>query len=167
MHRRLGRFIWDLKKEAANLRKHGVDFETAAQAFRDPKRTLYTDEAHSRHEPRMFCLGAVGGRVVTVRFTYRGGLIRIYGAGYWRNKGGATMRGAKADKDLPIGRLTPIKDVLPPPQKLAVPEQTVKVTLLLSKASVRFFKEYAAQHGTKYQRMIRELVDRYTGQYSR
>jgi predicted DNA binding CopG/RHH family protein len=68
---------------------------------------------------------------------------------------------------MPIGKLTRIKDVLPPPEALVVPEQTVKVTLLLSKASVNFFKNRAAQHRTKYQRMIRELVDRYTQEYSK
>jgi hypothetical protein len=26
----------------------------------------------------------VGGGVLTVRFTFRGGIIRIFGAGYWR-----------------------------------------------------------------------------------
>ncbi len=71
------------------------------------------------------------------------------------------------DGDMPIGKLTRIKDVLPPPEKLVIPEQTVKVTLFLSKASVKFFKDKAAQHRTKYQRMIRELVDRYTREYSK
>ena len=35
-------------------------------------------------EERLFCLGRVRGKVLTVRFTYREGRIRIYGAGYWR-----------------------------------------------------------------------------------
>ena len=72
-----------------------------------------------------------------------------------------------SDEDFPVGRLTRIKDVLPPPDKLVVPEDTIKVTLLLSKSSVRFFKQQAAQHRTKYQRMLRELVDRYTAQFSK
>jgi hypothetical protein len=71
-----------------------------------------------------------------------------------------------SDPDFPIGKLTRIKDALPPPEKLVVPEETVKVTLLLSKSSVKFFKDKATRHRTKYQRMIRELVDRYTEQYS-
>lgn len=71
------------------------------------------------------------------------------------------------EPNMPIGKLTRIKDVLPPPEALVVPEQTVKVTLLLSKASIRFFKDKAALHRTKYQRMIRELVDRYAQEYSK
>jgi len=43
----------------------------------------------------------------------------------------------------------------------------MKVTLLLSKSSVRFFKQKAVQHRTKYQRMLRELVDRYAEQFSK
>lgn len=45
-------------------------------------------------------------------------------------------------------------------------ERTIKVTLLLSQSSVQFFKRQAAQYGTKYQRMIRKIVDQYAEQYS-
>jgi uncharacterized protein len=45
---------------------------------------IAVDEALSRAEPRYFCLGMVGGRVMTVRFTVRGNAIRIIGAAYWR-----------------------------------------------------------------------------------
>lgn len=70
------------------------------------------------------------------------------------------------DKDFPIGKLTKVKDFLPPPDKLVFPEDTVKVTLFLSKASVRFFKNQAVRHRTKYQRMIRELVDQYAEKFA-
>ena len=36
------------------------------------------------NEKRYFCFGTVGGGVLTVRFTYRDAIIRIFGAGYWR-----------------------------------------------------------------------------------
>ena len=84
MNRHFGSFVWNTRKEAANVRKHGVDFETAARAFKDPGRKIYRDEKHDETEERLFCLGKVSGRVLTVRFTYREGRIRIYGAGYWR-----------------------------------------------------------------------------------
>ena len=77
------------------------------------------------------------------------------------------MSNRTSDADFPIGKLTRIKDVLPPPEQLVVPEETIKVTLLLSKSSIRFFKQQAAQHRTKYQRMLRELVDRYAKQFSK
>jgi len=40
--------------------------------------------AHGRTEERFYCLGEVDGAVLTVRFTYRGSIVRIIGAGYWR-----------------------------------------------------------------------------------
>ena len=84
MDRHFGSFAWDVRKAAANFRKHGVEFETAAKAFTDPGRKIYVDEKHREEEARLFCIGKVGGKVLTVRFTYREGHIRIYGAGYWR-----------------------------------------------------------------------------------
>jgi uncharacterized protein len=84
MDKRFGSFIWDSRKEADNLAKHGVDFETATRAFKDSKRKIYADERHSDAEQRLFCIGEVEGKIITVRFTHRHGLIRIYGAGYWR-----------------------------------------------------------------------------------
>ncbi|MBI4313726.1 MAG: BrnT family toxin [Candidatus Omnitrophica bacterium] len=84
MDRAWGRFLWDTRKERENWLKHGVDFETAARAFFDPKRKIFTDAKHSAQEERFFCLGEVGGRILTVRFSYRSDKIRIFGAGYWR-----------------------------------------------------------------------------------
>lgn len=62
--------------------------------------------------------------------------------------------------------MTRIDDFLPPPEELVIPEETVKVTISLSKSSVDFFKHQARQHHTKYQKMIRQLVDRYATRYS-
>ena len=84
MDYRFGSFVWDIEKERENIRKHGVDFATAARAFKDPRRKIYVDERHGDREERMFCIGKADERILTVRFTYRGGLIRLYGAGYWR-----------------------------------------------------------------------------------
>ena len=42
------------------------------------------DVNHSSEEDRYYCLGRVGEGIMTVRFTYRGHVIRIYDAGYWR-----------------------------------------------------------------------------------
>jgi len=58
-----------------------------------------------------------------------------------------------------------IHDFLPPPEKLVMPEETMKVTMSLSKSSVRFFKQQASKHHVKYQKMIRNLVDTYTAHY--
>ena len=69
------------------------------------------------------------------------------------------------DRDMPMGRMIRIKDFLPPPNKLAVSQETEKITIALSKSSVEFFKHAAQRYHTKYQKMIRQLVDRYVMQY--
>jgi uncharacterized protein len=79
-----GNFIWDAEKELINIRKHGIDFYTAAKVFGDPKRKIYADSEHSKKEERLFCIGKADNRIITVRFIYRLGKIRIFGAGYWR-----------------------------------------------------------------------------------
>lgn len=71
MEGRFGSFVWDHEKEAANLRKHGVNFETAAHVFQDPQRKIFTDERHGKIEERFFCIGKVGDRVLTVRLGRR------------------------------------------------------------------------------------------------
>lgn len=77
-------FIWDRDREATNIQKHGVDFVTAAQAFKDPKRKIFIDSRHSQKEERYFCIGKAGNKIITVRFIYREEKVRIFGAGYWR-----------------------------------------------------------------------------------
>lgn len=54
---------------------------------------------------------------------------------------------------------------LPPPEELGAPRDDVKVTIALSRKSVSFFKDQARRRKTKYQRMIRDLVDRYAEHY--
>ena len=54
-----------------------------------------------------------------------------------------------------------IEDFLPPPDRLVLKEDNIKVTLELSSKSVRLFKRYAKSKGFKYQRMIRNLIDQY------
>lgn len=78
------RFEWDADKDAENQEKHGVSFTLAQQAFADPNRVIAEDLTHSDIEKRYFCLGEVNAGILTVRFTYRSGVIRIFGAGYWR-----------------------------------------------------------------------------------
>ena len=81
-------FKWDERKDAENQAKHGIPFALAQYAFADPKRVIAEDTAHSNEEQRYFCFGRVGEGILTVRFTYRAGVIRIFGAGY-RRKGKA------------------------------------------------------------------------------
>ena len=75
-------FEWDEDQE--NQKKHNVPFSLAQDAFLDAHRIIAEDEEHSAEENRYYCIGRVGEGIMTVRFTYRGNTIRIFGAGYWR-----------------------------------------------------------------------------------
>lgn len=67
--------------------------------------------------------------------------------------------------DEEIGRLEIVNDFLPRPEELVFKEDTVKVTLHLSKSSVEFFKELADKHNSHYQKVIRNLLSRYSSYY--
>ena len=54
----------------------------------------------------------------------------------------------------PLGKVEVIPDFLPSPEELAFKEDTVKVTIALSKSSVEFFKREAEKDDAKYQQMI-------------
>jgi uncharacterized DUF497 family protein len=51
------RFLWDPRKAAANLRKHGVAFEEATTPFDDPLSVTIADPDHSVGEQRFLLLG--------------------------------------------------------------------------------------------------------------
>jgi len=79
-------FEWDEAKNLENREKHGVSFHEAQYAFFDEHRVIAQDHDHSQHEKRFYCFGKDSEQkgILTVRFTYRTGRIRIIGAGYWR-----------------------------------------------------------------------------------
>ena len=67
--------------------------------------------------------------------------------------------------DEPLGDLRVIEDFLPSPEELAFKEETITVTIALSKSSVDFFKKEAEKHHTRYQKMIRRLIDHYVSRH--
>ena len=91
-------FEWDEAKNHANQLKHGVSFFEAQKAFGDKNRVIAEDLEHSQHEKRYYCFGCVAGGIMTVRFTYRDGSIRIFGAGYWRKGKKAYEKHEKKEK---------------------------------------------------------------------
>lgn len=65
------RYVWDSEKEAANIRRHGIDFATAAKVFADPDALTEYDEEHSYPgEDRWTTVGLVGGFTLLVRVTW-------------------------------------------------------------------------------------------------
>jgi predicted DNA binding CopG/RHH family protein len=68
--------------------------------------------------------------------------------------------------DEKIGKIKIIEDFLPKPEELLLKEKNVKITLNLSKSSVDYFKKIADKHGSQYQKVIRNLLDKYASHYS-
>ncbi|UZJ41283.1 CopG family transcriptional regulator [Prosthecochloris sp. SCSIO W1101] len=66
----------------------------------------------------------------------------------------------------PMGKVKVVEDFLPSPEELALKDETVKVTIALSKTSIDFFKNEARKHNTQYQKMIRRLLDEYASHQS-
>ena len=58
-----------------------------------------------------------------------------------------------------------VEDFLPPPEELVLKQDTVKVTIGLSKPTIEFFKTRARQNHTQYQKMIRRLLDLYASRF--
>ncbi len=65
-----------------------------------------------------------------------------------------------------IGAVEIVNDFLPRPEELVFKEERVKVTLNLNKSSIDYFKKIAKEHGSQYQKVIRNLLDSYTSHYS-
>ena len=70
------------------------------------------------------------------------------------------------DPDMPLGKLTQVKDFLPPPEKLVFQEPQVKITVSVYKSSVDFLKREAKKNNTHYQKMIRSVLAGYMRMHS-
>lgn len=72
--------IYDPKKNAANIKKHGVDFEDAQAVLLDPFALTWEDD-DAEDEQRFLQLGLDAvGRILVVVFTYRDDVIRLIAA---------------------------------------------------------------------------------------
>lgn len=71
-------FEFDPEKSAANLVKHGIDFETAQELWQDA--TAIEGETGFLAESRRLRIGRIDGKHWTAIFTDRGERIRIISA---------------------------------------------------------------------------------------
>jgi hypothetical protein len=74
------RFEWDDRKDAQNIRKHGVSFEEAQTVFFDEQALLIADPDHSEQEERFILLGLSSAlQTLVVCHCYRrgGDVIRL------------------------------------------------------------------------------------------
>ena len=72
-------FEWDEEKNQLNLRKHGIDFETAVLVFNDLQRIEIYDVEHSINEDRYNTIGMVND-ILFVVYTERKENIRLISA---------------------------------------------------------------------------------------
>ena len=74
-------FTWDVNKNKANLKKHGINFEEAAYVFYDENKIEKYDVVHSYIEDRNIVIEQSKGRVLFVVNTeIDGEIIRIISA---------------------------------------------------------------------------------------
>ena len=73
-------FEWDGDKATANWRKHGVTFQQAMLAFRDPFGVKQIDEREDYPEERINLIGLDGDVMLHVTYTERGERVRIISA---------------------------------------------------------------------------------------
>jgi uncharacterized DUF497 family protein len=74
-------FTWDARKNATNIKKHGIEFRQAATAFYDPLSTTFPDDSHSAEEQRFVTIGAsTRGSILVIAHTEEGDMIRIISA---------------------------------------------------------------------------------------
>ena len=68
---------WNEDKAASNRRKHGIDFDEAADALYGP---VLLSRSDRKDEERWLAIGETDNRVIAVVFTWRGDTLRIISA---------------------------------------------------------------------------------------
>ena len=81
-------------------------------------------------------------------------------------RGRCYMKGKIKYTNESIGKVKLVEDFFPLPEELVLKDETIKVTISLSKASIDFFKKEAKKYNTQYQKMIRRLLDEYAAHQS-
>ena len=85
-------FEWDLAKNAANITKHGIDFEDAIGVFEGAVLEVRSDRGS---EKRWKAVGEIEGVVIAVVFTWREDRRRIISARKARNNERRAYRAAQ------------------------------------------------------------------------
>jgi uncharacterized protein len=173
------KFEWDENKRRINLRKHGLDFANAHQAFNDDAFVII-DDREDYGEERYILLSLMHERIVVIAYTVRGDTIRIASSQCAKPTKGREKVMPREDleqikntveeepdedinySDIPplseaqLSRMRPLREVLPQ----AIPQ--VRITLRLDADTVQWFKEEVQQStGETYQNLINEALRYY------
>lgn len=71
------RYTYDAKKRAANLKKHGYDFEDAPLVIESGRTVTFEDRRFAYSEQRFITLGMLRGNVVVIASTETDEEIRL------------------------------------------------------------------------------------------
>jgi uncharacterized protein len=71
-----GQYVWDERKRASNLKKHGVDF-AIVQHFDFETAFVLRDDRKNYGEERYRAYGAIKGRLYALVFTRRDDQVRV------------------------------------------------------------------------------------------
>jgi uncharacterized DUF497 family protein len=73
-------FEWDTQKAVSNKRKHGISFDDAADALRDPDIVEDLDVNDDYDEDRMIAYAKLDGQILVIIYTLRDDIFRIISA---------------------------------------------------------------------------------------
>ena len=73
-------FEWDDAKARRNYNRHGVTFEIAKKAFRDPAMVEILDEREDYGEDRYLLIGTADGQLLSIIYTERNEHYRLISA---------------------------------------------------------------------------------------
>ena len=86
-------FVWDIRKERSNRRKHGIGFREAATVFDDLLSTTVPDPNHSQEEDRFLTIGmSATGRILVIAHTEHDEEIGIITASRQHRQSGSSMK---------------------------------------------------------------------------
>ncbi|WP_413561362.1 CopG family transcriptional regulator [Bdellovibrio sp. HCB209] len=73
---------------------------------------------------------------------------------------------SRSEYEAPVGKVTQVDDFLPSPDVLFAVDDKVKITIEIEGETLDFFKNEAQKKGSKYQRLIRQVLKQYAKKYS-
>ena len=71
------------------------------------------------------------------------------------------MRLNRDHQNIPVREIDKVIRQMPYPMGLDPIEKKALVTMYLNQSTIRYFKKQAEKHHTKYQRLMRAVLDRY------
>jgi uncharacterized protein len=73
-------FEWNDEKAASNIKKHGISFLDASEAFRDPNIVEDLDLKDNYDEERLIAYAKLDGQVLVIVYTMREEIYKIISA---------------------------------------------------------------------------------------